>query len=120
MNDLVHRVGHRLPNKGRTAREQVIKNGPQRIHVAGPAHLTQVAAGLLRWHVVWRAENLTRYRYLRVGLDLLGQTEISDMRDIQRINQDIRGFDIAVQNALFVGVMNGLGNGFDPFGGLLG
>ena len=41
------------------------------------------------------------------------------MRDIQRIDQDIRGLDIAVQNTLFVGVMNGLGNGFDPFGGLL-
>ena len=45
----------------------------------------------------------------RVGKPL-GQTEVGDMRFIVRIEEDIGGLEIAVEDALFVGVVNGTGD----------
>ena len=57
-------------------------------------------------HVTWRAHHLTGARQVRVSLDDLGQPEVGDVRLAAFIKQDVARFQIAVNDALLVGVGN--------------
>ncbi len=58
VHHLLQRVGERLAHERRAAREQVIENCAERIDVAAPANQPAFGGGLLRRHVVGRAEHL--------------------------------------------------------------
>lgn len=76
--------------------------------------------GLLWWHVVWRAENLTGEGHIRVVSEVLGQPKIRHVRLAMAIDQNIRRLQVAVQDALFVRIVNGFGDGLDPGSSLAG
>jgi len=48
----------------------------------------------------------------------LGQTEVGDPDLIVEIDQDVGRFEVAVQDAVLVGIMHGLGDAADVSGGL--
>src|SRR6266496_4086477 len=46
-------------------------------------------------------------------MQALSQTEISHVWLVERIDQHVGGFEVAVENAVFVRVVNGLGDNLD-------
>ena len=64
---------------------------------------------LLGAHVGRRAKNRARGGHLDIGLDPLGKAEVGDVRVSFPIHQDVRRFQVSVQDSAHVGVMNRLG-----------
>ncbi len=92
--------------KRRPTGEHLVENRAQAVDVARRAEFAAGAGGLLGGHVGRRAENRAREREVRLGLDPFGQAEIRNMRPSVGIDQNIRGLQIAMQNAALVRVMD--------------
>ena len=107
------RVGERFAHERRPAREQVIENRAERIDVAAPADQAALGRGLLRRHVVGRAEHLAAQGQFAVVMQPLGQAEVGHARLVERVDQHVGRLEVAVQNAAFVRVVDGLGDGLD-------
>jgi len=116
MQDGGHGRGSVLADERRGSREQVIEHRAERIDIAGSAHLSAPHAGLFGGHVVGRAKNLTRHGDIRLCLDLFREAEVRHVGHASGIDQDVRRFEVAMQDPLLVRVVDGLGDGFHPFG----
>jgi hypothetical protein len=66
-----------------------------------------------------RAEHLAGQRQIRVAVQLPGQAEVGHAGLILRVEEDLRGLEVAVQDAAFVRVMNRSRGALEIRGGLL-
>ena len=113
---LVQHLTHDLP--GRVARERrlagqrLVERRAQAVDVSRRRHRLGAAAGLLRRHVGGRAHHRAGHRRRRaaVGPDPLGQAEVGHVRLVMLGQQDIRRFDVPVQDRPLVGVVHGAGD----------
>ena len=101
--------------------EHVIKNRAQGIDIRRRGQRAVTGVRLLGREVARGAENLAGDREIRITGHFLGQSEIGDPRFAERIDQDIGRFEVAVQNALLMGILNRFGQGLEigrrPLGG---
>ena len=105
------------PADGQLAGEHFIKDHPERINIRAVVHLAGVF-DLLRGHVGHGAEACTaegQAEFLAAGLTQLGDTEISDFHAAPGVEEEILRLDIAVEDALAVGVLEGLADSGDDF-----
>ena len=86
----------------------------QRIHVAGTVHCAPWSAGLLRGQVTRRPHHLPAQRQAAVRPQAFGQPEVRHVRKVGGVNQHVRRFQVPVQDAAFVRVVDGLGNRLHP------
>ena len=109
--DLVQGGGEGFGGEGRAASEEVVKDGAEGIDVAGRAG--GLAGGLFGRDLIRRAEDLAGEGEVGIGLEVAGEAEVGDARFEERVDQDVRGFEVAVNDALLVRVMDGFGDFFD-------
>jgi hypothetical protein len=95
--------------------QQVVQDGTQGVDVRCRADRRTSTGGLLGGHVAGRAQNDARLRQripcsaFRVGLDPLHQSEVGHPRSAIGGQQHIGRFEVAVDDAARVGVMDGPG-----------
>src|SRR5262245_11911674 len=80
LGDLPQRLNRVGCLERRPAGEQCIENCTERIDVRRWTNRFRLACCLLWWHVARRAEDLAGSREAAVGVDALGQAEVSDPR----------------------------------------
>src|SRR5262249_14304228 len=117
---VAHRVeglDHAVAAEGGPAGQQGVEDGAQPVDVAGGGDRPAVAGRLLGRHVGRGAEDRPRLGELDVGLDLLGQAEVGDVRVPLVVDQDVGRLEVAVQDAAGVGVGDRLGGLVDEAGG---
>ena len=131
-----HRVlgqhqGQRLEGGGRPerrpARQQIVKDGPQRIHVGRRAEGLDLALGLFGRHVGRGAHDDPGLGLPGLALELLGQAEVGDLEDTLfqgrvglAAQQHVGRLEVAVQNAVGVGGVHGPRQGLDQLRRLQG
>ena len=71
---------HRGAAKRRPARQHLVEDGAQGIHVGRRADSLDLTRRLLGRHVARRAHDLAALRLPRFGVELLGQAEVGDLR----------------------------------------
>ena len=98
--------------------EEFVENYAERVDVAAGVDIGGAEIGLLGTHVTQRADQHPDLREggllseFRTGC--LGQTEIDDSRyrhPLLQFDQNVRGLDVAVNDALLMGVLDGLADG---------
>ncbi len=82
------RVHGRLTAKRRLAGEQLVKNCAQTVDVGGGRDLL-LRSGLLRGHVVGRAQHGASARQIAVAFHARGQAEIGHLRLARCIEQNV-------------------------------
>ena len=70
-------------------------------------------------HISRRAEDLSLHRHRDLAGRSLGQTEIHDVWFVVRVDHDIAGFDVPVNDAGLVRVLDGAGDLGDQFRGFV-
>ena len=80
----------------------MIKNGPERVNIGGRRQLFHPTSGLLRRHVARRSEHIERISDRAFLFDQARQSKVGQMRFAFSIQQDIPGFNVAMQNAALV------------------
>ncbi len=100
----------RLGLKRRPAREQLVEHRPQPVNVDRGGDLAAMTRHLLGCHVRGSAEDEAGVRQAAVVLDALGQPEIGDVGLVVFIEQDVRGLQVAMQDAAQVCVVDGPGD----------
>ena len=106
--DLVQDLRQRLAPERLAAGQELVEDHAEAEHVGPPIDPVPLPPRLLGAHVSGRpgvAGSLT------VVLVLQRQPEVGDARLARGVEQDIRGLDVAVDQAPCVGVMEGLGDG---------
>ena len=114
--DLSQGLIDRVSVKRRPASQQFVENGPQPVDVGRGRDLGMMAGDLLGGHVRRSAQDETGLGQTAVGVDALGEPEIGDMRRAMFVEQNVRGFEVAVQDAAEVGVVDGQGDFLDQPG----
>ena len=117
LQHLHHGVHRRLGLEGRPAGQALVEDGAEAVNVGGGAQLLDAPGGLLGGHVARRAEDGAGARLLAVVVQPLGQAEVGDVRLVVLVDEDVRRLQIAVQDAVLVGVVDGAGDGLDVAGG---
>src|SRR5262249_9127173 len=96
---------------GAFAGEQLIKDRPQGVDIGGDAD--RVAANLLRTGVVGRKQTYTRpgereWREIGVvGQEELGDSEVEELGNTSRCNQDVARLDVAMNDQFLVRMLDG-------------
>ena len=108
------------------ARQQLVEHHTQRIHICPGVDVEAAHLGLLGTHVFRRADERTYLRVERpIGQRLcrcLRHAEVDHFRHwavVANCHEDVRGFQITVDDAFLVGVLNSLADGqeqIDAFG----
>jgi hypothetical protein len=80
----------------------------------------RLAASLLRAHISRRAQELAFHRHGDFACLPLGQAKVHQVRRTLIADDDVRRFDIAMDDALLMSILQGVRNGRDQFGSLAG
>src|SRR5690606_10452772 len=103
--------GHRaVGRKRRLALEHLIEDAAERIDVGAVIEVGPVA--LLRGHVLGGAEHLAGAGQLH-GVDAAGDAEVEDLddgADADGLDEDVVGLEVAVEDAVLVGLAEALGD----------
>ena len=75
-----------------------------------------LAGGLFGRQVVRRAQHLPGHGQFRIALQPPGQAEVHHVRLVLRVNQDVGGLQVAMQDAALMGVVDRLGDGLEITG----
>ena len=110
------RLGQRLRLKRRAPGQQMIQRRAQGIHVGAPRDTRPLAGRLFGRQVVRRTQHLPGDGQFRAAFQPPGQAEIHQVRLVLRINQNVGGLQIAVQNTSLMGVVYRLGDGLEKGG----
>ena len=87
------------------ARQQLEEDRPQRIDVGAPVGGVALPLGLFGRHVGRRAKNLSLHGHRDLARFPLGESEIGDVRLARAVDQDVAGLQVAMNDALLMGVM---------------
>ena len=90
----------------RSTDEHLVEHRPERIDVGRGAEVLQLPAGLLGGHVAGGAHDRAILCLARIPLELLRQTEVSDLRHAVGRQQDVGRLQVAVEDAVGVGEMH--------------
>jgi hypothetical protein len=103
--------GDALGLEGKLAGEALVENGAQRPHVSGGAG--GAALGLFGRHEVRRAEHGPGARAAEVAVEALGEAEVGNLGNAALQGsgslageEDVGGLEVAVNDALFMGVLH--------------
>ena len=108
--DSVEEGGEVVAEERGAAGEPLVEDGAQGIDVGGDGQVA-AALGLLGGHVAGGADQLAGVGERAVGLrQPLGEAEVGDIRIAMFIREDVRGFEVAVQDPPAVGVVDGQGH----------
>ena len=88
----------------------MVENGPDAIDIGGGADPAGFAGSLFGRHETGRSQDLAGYGEAEIATGTFGQAEIGDPWPVLLVDQDIRRLQVAVQDALLVGVINRLGD----------
>ena len=91
------------------ARQDRVQNRSQTVNVGGLRDRSPVPRGLLGGHVGWCSEHGPGLGELAVTLEPAGEPEVGHQRLALFVDQDIRRFQVAVEDASLVGVVDGPG-----------
>src|SRR6266487_265748 len=97
------------------ASEQLVKHCAESVDVRGARNARVISHCLFRRHITGSAQNFHRARSGTLCFDQPGQPEIGEMRFAFCVEQDVSGFDVSMQNAVFMRVMNCAGQLGDQF-----
>src|SRR5262249_2625080 len=130
---LLQRVENRLPSKRRPPGQQLVEDRPQRVDIDKGTAVLARAVRQLRRHVAGRAEQAAGLR-LPLFVQSFGQAKVGDLRlavttgslrgvrlpprklPVATGEQDVGRLQVAVQDALLVGMMDASRQGRDQFG----
>jgi hypothetical protein len=99
-------------------RQQLIKDDPEAVQVGARVHLMRLPPRLLRRHVRRRAQHLAVEGHGNLFGLALCQAEVHEMRPALQIEQDVGRLDVAMNDAVLVGVRERLADLGDQLGGL--
>ncbi len=99
----------RVCYKRRPARQQLVQDRPQGVHVGRRPDRVLLAPGLLRRHVARRAHGHAAYGQPAVALQPSGQAEIGDLGRAVGGEQDVGRLEVAVDDPALVSDVDGLG-----------
>ena len=91
----------RLAPNWRTTSQQVIKNRAETVHICRCSDTARIGR-LFRRHVVWRAEDRQSLGEIAFALQPFRKAEVAHVRFASGIEEDISGFQIAMQNSVLV------------------
>jgi len=114
-----HDLGGVVAGEGDSSGDHVVERGSEAVDV-GPAVDVDFAADLLGGDVVGRAVRLARLAL--GGLDVggfAGQTHVRQLHDAVGVDHDVLGLDVAVYEAVVVGVGEGVSDLDDDVDGFL-
>jgi hypothetical protein len=97
-----------VPSVRRLEREQLVQRDSKRINVAAVINDAALRQCVLRAHVAQGAQHIACHRHAGVLLHAR-EAEIRDPQLAGVVDQQIRRLDIAVQDAVLVGVLERLG-----------
>src|SRR6476661_1969811 len=97
------------------ASEQLVKDGAKSIDICDAADSGVVSYCLFRRHVTRRAQHFQRARDRTLRLDQSRKTKIGEMWFALCVEQDVSGFDVSVENAALMRIMNCPGQLGDQF-----
>jgi hypothetical protein len=101
--------GDRRALEGRPSREEVVERRPERVHVRPRADEVALVPDLLRRHVVRRADEVALGG--EAGrVDLERDPEVREARLSGRVDEDVRGLDVAVDDPAPVRLVEGEGD----------
>src|SRR4029078_7977443 len=106
--------------KGRVAGQQRVKNGTESVNVAGggrPAPLFRrwLGGGLFGGHVCVSPNGGAGLRLVLIHVQPFRQAEVGDVRTSLKVEQNVRGLQIAMENAALVLMVHRPGNVSDEF-----
>src|SRR5688572_21956004 len=78
----------------------MVQNGAQSINITQWSHLFVATSGLLGRHIAGRTEGLTGERESGVTSKPSGKSEVSNVRSIECVNQNISGLEITMNDPL--------------------
>ena len=91
------------------AGEHFVEHDAQAVDVAAGIDLVRRAASLLGRHVGRRAEHAAVGGHRLLAGLLLGQAKVHQVRMLPRVEDDVRGLDVAMNDAVLVGVVECVG-----------
>ena len=109
LNHLPDRVERRVALEWRPAREQLVQDRAEAIDVRGRADVA-AALRLLGRHITGRAEDGASAGAFPIAVEPLGQAEVGDVRFILAVEQNVRRLQVAMDDPMPVGMMDGPGD----------
>ena len=94
--------------EGGLEREQLVERGAEGVDVAAVVDDHALGERLLGAHVAERAEQVAGHRHAGVLFDA-GQAEVGDPELAGVVDQEVGRLDVAVEDAVLVGVVEGFG-----------
>ncbi len=110
------RLHWRAAGKRRLPRQHLVQHRSERIDVGCRAESVVRAFGLFGRHVVGRADDLAGLRMRIALLVQQGQPEVGDLGFAAVIQEDVAGFDVAMNDAALVGEVHGPGQAASDLG----
>src|SRR4029077_11817190 len=97
------------------ASEQLVKHCAQSVNIGCASDSRVISHRLFRSHVTGCAQNFHGARDGTLCFDEPCQPEIGEMRFAFCVKQDVSGFDVSMENAALMRIMNGPGQLRDQF-----
>lgn len=95
----------------------MVEDHAQRVDIGGGTDLAMSPGGLLGGHVVRRTERLAGEGEIERFPEAFGQSEVGQMGLIVGVDEHVGRLEVAMKNAVGMGVVDGLGQDFDAAGG---
>ena len=108
VSDLPQQLAALRRSKGGLKREQFVERNTQRIDVGTMVEHDPRAERLLRAHVAERAQQVAGHREVRAAFDA-GEPKVGEPQTAALIDEQIRGLDVAMDDAARVGVLERFG-----------
>ena len=108
LGDPAEDLGPVAPVEGRAEGEQLVESHPERVDVSPAVDDDAPGQGLLGAHVAERAEQVAGEGQAVISLDL-GQPEVGHPDVPLGVEEQVAGFDVPVEDAAGVGVVQRLG-----------
>src|SRR4029077_1895290 len=89
--------------------EQLVKHCAQSVDIRGASDPRVISHRLFRRNVTWSAQNFHRARDGTLCFDQSRQTEVGEMRFAFCVEQNVSGFDVSMEDTVFMRIVTGAG-----------